>query len=360
MARDWRRLAVTALAAASLALACALSAHAQTQAPKKKAKAAPQPEAEQTEGAEKTEPPKKKKQDPVEAQRAIEAAIKQLQAGRAQEAAQALTATLGGGNLPPALMAKALYARGIAHRQLTKTAEAISDLTSALWLKGGLAEADRVDALQQRAGAYRDAGLGGEQAEVQNAALLSGSRGKEQAAAPAASGWNLLNPFGIWSSPAPQQTGSIQKQATAPAAPPPAVQTPAIQPPPAAPRPQSSAWANTTEVRTGADPPVTPAAAPAPPPAAAPAPAAAKPAGKYRLQLATVRTEQEAQAVATKLQREHAAALAAREPEIDQAVLGNMGSFYRVRIGPYATLQETQAVCAKLKGSGLDCMAVTQ
>ena len=346
MARDWRRLALAALAVAALGSACAFGAHAQ--ASKKKAKAAPAPEAEQSEGAEKAAPAKKKKQDPVEAQRAIEAAIKQLQSGKAQEAAHALTATLGGGNLPPALMAKALYARGIAHRQLTKTAEAISDLTSALWLKGGLSEGDRVDALQQRAGAYRDAGLGGEQAEVQSAALLNAPRTKEQPAAQSGSGWNLLNPFGIWSSPAEQPTGSIQKSPTAA----PVAQSP--PPPPAAARPQASAWTNTTEVRAAAEPaepPVAPVAAPAP---------AAKPTGKYRLQLATVRTQEEAQAVAAKLQREHAAALAAREPEIDQAVVGNMGSFYRVRIGPYATVQETQAVCAKLKGSGLDCMAVTQ
>ena len=89
-------------------------------------------------------------------------------------------------------------------------------------------------------------------------------------------------------------------------------------------------------------------------PAAAPAPA-----GKYRVQLATVRTQQEAVALAAKAKRALAGTLA-REPEIDQAVLGNMGSFYRVRVGPYATVQETQEVCAKAKGTGLDCLTVTQ
>jgi hypothetical protein len=43
------------------------------------------------------------------------------------------------------------------------------------------------------------------------------------------------------------------------------------------------------------------------------------------------------------IRREHAAALADREPEIDQAVVGNMGSFYRVRVGPFATQQDSQA-----------------
>jgi cell division septation protein DedD len=77
------------------------------------------------------------------------------------------------------------------------------------------------------------------------------------------------------------------------------------------------------------------------------------------VQLGAVRTQAEAQALATKAKREHSV-FASSQPEIDQAVLGNMGSFYRVRFGPYATLQETQAVCARLKGSGFDCMTVTQ
>jgi cell division septation protein DedD len=94
-------------------------------------------------------------------------------------------------------------------------------------------------------------------------------------------------------------------------------------------------------------------------PAPVPAPSA-KLDGKFRIQLANVRTQEEASALAGKVKREHGALLSPREPEIDQAVVGNMGSFYRVRIGPFATQQEGQATCAKLKGSGLDCLVVTQ
>jgi cell division septation protein DedD len=91
-----------------------------------------------------------------------------------------------------------------------------------------------------------------------------------------------------------------------------------------------------------------------------PPPAAAKFEGRFRVQLALVRTEQEARALALKAKRELSDALAAREPEIDQTVLGNMGAFYRVRAGPFGSMQETQAVCARVKGTGFDCMAVTQ
>jgi hypothetical protein len=80
--------------------------------------------------------------------------------------------------------------------------------------------------------------------------------------------------------------------------------------------------------------------------------------GRYLVQLAAVRTEQEALALAAKAKREHAAVLATREQTIDRAVFGNMGAFYRARFGPFASAQETQAVCARLQGSGLDCMPV--
>ena len=63
-----------------------------------------------------------------------------------------------------------------------------------------------------------------------------------------------------------------------------------------------------------------------------------------------VRTQDEAQALATKVMREHAAALAAREPEIDQTVVGNMGSFYRVRVGPFASAQETPSRLRQAEG----------
>jgi hypothetical protein len=72
-----------------------------------------------------------------------------------------------------------------------------------------------------------------------------------------------------------------------------------------------------------------------------------------------VRTESEAQSLIAKV-KQHGAALGAREPEIDQAVVGNMGAFYRVRIGPFATQADGQAACGKLKGTGLDCLVVAQ
>jgi hypothetical protein len=372
MARDWRRIALAVIAVAALAGLSAPSLDAQIA--KRPAKAAEADDTEPKTAENKdteAKAPAKKKQDPVQAQRAIESAAKLVQGGKGDQAVQTLTGVLHAGNLPPPIMAKALYTRGIAHRQKSQPAQAISDLTSALWLKGGLNEADRADALKQRAAAYADAGLteGGEAvaASVPAARERPTSSAKNwstetSASAPTSSsgGW-LENLFGA--SAAPSKTPPPR------AAGPPPTETASIQqtdPPPApAERPASrvrisKAWSNATEVHAdGAAPSPAVAAPRAPAPASDPSPTPTA-AGKYRVQLATVRSQAEARALAAKAKQQHASALAAREPEIDQTVLGNMGAFYRVRFGPYATLQETQAVCARLKGSGFDCMSVTQ
>lgn len=80
--------------------------------------------------------------------------------------------------------------------------------------------------------------------------------------------------------------------------------------------------------------------------------------GQYLVQLAATRTEEEAEALATKAKRAHAAELGARGQSIDRAVLGNMGAFYLVSFGPFASAQETRAVCARLQGSGIDCLPI--
>jgi cell division septation protein DedD len=343
MARDWRRAALAALAAAMLGGACALGAFAQ------------QAEDQDQEDEAKTAPEKKakKKQDPAAAQRAIEAALKQLQAGKSEQAVQALTATVAGGNLPPAILAKALYVRGMAHRRQGRPAEAISDLAGALWLKGGLGGDEREEAAKEKSAAYADAGLadpGDAQARPKTKSAASGST------------W-LSGIFG-------DLAGSQE-----PPAPPPApkkVSAPPVEraEPPPLPAPKASLqevgvgtpWTSETDVEEA--PPETPppkagpskTAKAAPPPT----PSAKKAEGRYLVQLAAMRTEAEALALAAKAKREHASLLGARGQSVDRAVFGNMGAFYRVRFGPFASAQETQSVCAKLQGSGIDCLPVHQ
>ena len=353
MAREWRRVVFAALAAAMLGGVCVLTAQFGA-----RAYAAAEEEQDQAQSpaqspaAEAQPKGGKKRQDPAEAQRTIEAALKQVQAGRADQAVQAMTATLSAGNLPPALMAKALYVRGLAYRRQGRSAQAISDLNSALWLKGGLGGEDRVEATSERSAAYAAAGLGGREPDS----------ARDSAPAPKTGGNWLSGLFGT----------------SAPAAEPPA---PARQPTPPAARPRAepaappqaavaSGWSSRTEVQTDraaiasvAPPPRAAPAAPPPkatPSKATPAPAGPPPAarieGRYLVQLGSMRTEAEARALAAKAKREPV--LASRQAAIDHAVLGNMGAFYRVRFGPFASVHETEAVCAKLQGSGFDCLPV--
>jgi hypothetical protein len=322
MARYWRNVVPAALCAAALSAVCLVGAHAQSD----------------NEPAAKAKGPaaKAKKQDPVEAQRAIEAAGKLLHSGKLEQAVQSLTATVAGGNLPPAVLAKALYVRGLAHREQKKPAQAISDLTSALWLKGGLGGDERADAVKQRIEAYADAGL-----TEHGQALVS--TGADPAPAKKSGGnWlsSLFSPSGSEAPPPPSRMKVTPAKAKA-EAPVPAKAAPDLP----------DGWASKTEVEVVApkDKADAPTAEETPP---------ARAEGRFQVQVAAVRTRAEAVALAAKAKREHAAVLASSEPQIDQAVLGNMGAFYRVRFGPFANAQQTQAVCAKLQGSGLDCMPV--
>ena len=356
MTGDWRKLALAAAAAIALAATGAPYGAAQTPAPGKAgAKKAP---AKDADGEAEGEPAKPKRQDPIEAEHAIAAALQQLEAGKSAEAMQALTRVLNGGGLPPGMMARALLYRGIAYRQQKKPAQAIADLTSALWLKGGLGEADRADALKQRAGAYQEAGLA-DSGDSTVPAVPNATRGARTASAggaageaapsapPSSSGWP--NPFAGWfggASPPPPRPPPPQPE--------PATTASIETPPQAHPAPRStsqsatktSSWTSETNARATAGP-------------AGESAAAAKPEGRFRIQLGMLRTEAEAQALSARVKREHPDALGPREAEIDETVVGNMGSFYRVRVGPFASAQEGQAACAKLKGAGIDCLLVT-
>jgi SPOR domain len=356
MAREWRRAVFAALAAAMLGGVCVLTAQFGARA----YAAAEEAEEEQDQAQSPAQSPAaeaqpkggKKRQDPAEAQRAIEAALKQVQAGRADQAVQAMTATLSAGNLPPALMAKALYVRGLAYRRQGRSAQAISDLNSALWLKGGLGGEDRVEATNERSAAYAAAGLGGREPE------------SAPGSAPAPkTGANWLS--GLFGTSAPAAEPPAPARQPTPPAPPPRAE-PAAPPRAAA----ASGWSSRTDAQTdraaiaSVEPPprAAPAARPskATPSKATPASAGPPPAarieGRYLVQLGSMRTEAEARALAAKAKREPA--LASRQAAIDHAVLGNMGAFYRVRFGPFANVHETEAVCAKLQGSGFDCLPV--
>ena len=233
-------------------------------------------------------------------QGAVDAAAKLIDAGKTDPAIETLTTAIAGGKLEPALLARALYLRGKAYRIATKPALAISDLTSALWIKTGLNTADRADATLQRSGAYTEAGL-----DEQGRQLPKGTAPKPVAVA-------AVEP--------PAAVVVVEPVRAAP-----------VARPVVAPKTQTIATA-----------------------------ALAVPASAFRSRVALVRTQAEAEAVVAKLRAGYASVLGGQAANIGPVSFGNMGSFFQVQVGSFASAVEAKALCAKLRGSGLDCVAVNQ
>jgi hypothetical protein len=79
------------------------------------------------------------------------------------------------------------------------------------------------------------------------------------------------------------------------------------------------------------------------------------PAGRYKAQIATVRTAEEAQIIARRLQTEREALLGELRADVEPVVLGNMGTFYAVTVGPFRDEHSSERFCSKLQTEGLDC-----
>ena len=86
----------------------------------------------------------------------------------------------------------------------------------------------------------------------------------------------------------------------------------------------------------------------------APSPSAG---GANRLQLATSRSEEEANALWKKVSQNQG--LAGIRPEIAKVEIGSFGTFYSLRIGPFPDKAESLKVCNALKRSGIDCSPAT-
>jgi len=288
----------------------------------------------------------------------VDAGIAALEAGKVDLAVQELTSAITGGKISQAKLARALYFRGLAYRKQNKPAQAIADFTSALWIKNGLDGEQRSNALLNRAAAYREAGLH-DQAEADEKRVAATRQGNakaertttaSQAAAPeaaptssAASGgglggfFNALFGGGSSSQPPPSQ-------------PSPAPRAPTVSAWSSKSNAAVAGWGDSTVVRkanASRNAPVTTAST-------------GKLAdGKYTVQVAAVRSRQEAQAVAKRLDQLGATA-GARDAAIEEAVMGNMGTLYRVSLGPFASSSEVEKVCPQLRQAGLDCLVISR
>lgn len=156
-----------------------------------------------------------------------------------------------------------------------------------------------------------------------------------------------------------------------PAAPPPLEPeipaAPAIEPPPNAVEvPQPAPVAPRAAAPAPTPTPAKPAApTPAPQqqasaPRAAPAapPPAAAGATRYRIQLAALRTNEDATREWEKLRRAHMDLLGPLALNVVRADLGDRGTFYRIQAGPLADEQAAKDLCRRLAEKKVGCLVV--
>ena len=178
--------------------------------------------------------------------------------------------------------------------------------------------------------------------------------------APKSSGNRVTRWFGSLTDSSDKPTAALAPTPTA------APSAPAARPAPA-PAAASSSWTTKTESQEAASGSAsggeskgwgrlfnrTAEADPSPAPAASPSSGG----GAYRLQLATSRSEEEAKALWKKVSQNQG--LAGTQPEIEKVDIGNFGTFYSLRVGPFPDKAESLKVCNALKRSGVDCSPAT-
>ena len=331
-----------------------LAASAQTAEPAAAAPAKPAASAKSAKKAKKKDGDEatadaKAKPDPAAAQALIDGGVKNMQAGKLDPAIAAFSSVIARGKVPANIMARALYNRGVAYRRQAKPAQAIADLQSALWLKGGLSDAERADAQENRAAAYREAGLP-DQTDSEGRVAPGRTRTANEPsvatrqASPAATA--SLPP----SAEQPAASGGVgnffgnlfggNQTAAKPEAPAPAPKSASV-----------SAWSNATEVSASAPPAKSRISVAKVEAVPGPASVVVAGGGQFRIQLAMAKTRADAQVTAAKAGQ---ALGGGGEAQIDETSFGG-ATYYRVRIGAYGSQADAQAQCARLKAADVDC-----
>jgi cell division septation protein DedD len=326
----------------------------------------------------------------------LSAGASAFSAGKYDSAVKQLSAALRSDRIQPSAAAKALYFRGMSYQKLGQPSRAIADLGAALWL--GLSSTERVQALVNRSLAYRAAGLTREaDTELSLArkedktgdvdrlvAEGGGARGGTAAIAAFSTEVQREQPERRGTAPS---TRPLNSEATpsAPTAPSRTADAASADswstsaPTPEAPSSGGNRvsrwWGSITGSGSEPEPPPPPpSAAPSKAPAissdwstqteAAPGTrvAAASPTapvgGGYLLQLSPTRSVDEAKALWKQVATANRE-LAGIQPRIERTDMGNLGTFYRLQIGPFPDKAESLKVCNALKRGGVDCFLVT-
>jgi hypothetical protein len=295
----------------------------------------------------------------------VRAGYTELKNKRYHNAIKEFSAALAVGKLNRSEMAKALYYRGIAYRKANQATKAITDFSSALWLKGALSNTEREDAEKQRKAAYAEAG-GSTAAPV----IDSRSAGRSTPSKP---GWQVTNPqakpgqrsAGAWrtstspsgkSEPKPQRQASSANPVTSffsnlfggtSGARSKSNLTPVSPPQTTASVPRVSAWSSTTEGARATSTGFRTQTQRAKPSARR---------GAFVIQVAALRSQREVDMLVKRLNTRHRLALGGRQPVVERRSVGNMGALYHVELPGFRSRRSAGPVCKKLRSDGLDCL----
>jgi len=341
----------------------------------------------------------------------IPTAVQLIKKGKVAKATALLNRAISSGKLKTSDMARALHYRGIALRKQGKPAQAIADFTNAMWLKNGLSASLRKEAGLQRAAAYKEAAAAGTLARRttasvrippgtarRTAAFAPAKQPAARVVRPAGGGWQTRTRGQARGQPRGLSVATTRQSAAANKPKPSFISnvggffsnlfssSKKTAKPSAAAAPQTalansqrpsnpghltevSSWNSRTSVksagkrtaarRTAARNRVPRrtrvATARRTAVAARKRTAGKRRSASYRLILSPVRSPEVAKANATRLKTQFAGQLAQRQPVIETTTFGG-GTFYQVRIGPFADASAPQSICAKLKAGGIDCM----
>jgi sporulation related protein len=141
-----------------------------------------------------------------------------------------------------------------------------------------------------------------------------------------------------------------------PASPPAQVRASAPRPAPApASAPMAAAPSANSPLSLAPESGSPPSAAPA---RSAPARVASAPAGNgsYLVQVASQRSEADAQAAYRSIQSKYSSVIGTRQPVIKRAELVGKGTYFRAMVGPFTTRDQAIQLCSSLKSAGGDCV----
>ncbi|GLK55706.1 hypothetical protein JOD31_000625 [Methylopila capsulata] len=200
-----------------------------------------------------------------------------------------------------------------------------------------------------------DGGFGGAPAPAQPQAAAPANDPIGQAAAtgqaPAGEFDNGIMNDGSAAAPAREQTAAVPVPRPRPAAP-----AQAAAPRPAAPAQTAARPAAPAQTQQPVAPPQQQVAAVAPRaqvPATAPRPSAS---GGFVVQVTSQRSEADARAAYAALQRKFPGVLGQYGANIQSANVGDRGTYYRVRVGPFADGGQASTLCNNLRSAGGDCV----